>query len=85
MDTGAWWAIVHGITKSQTQLSDINTCTLSWTFSMLNIFFSKSLSVDLPPPLFLTFLFFKPFNSTIIPLFLASDLSRFYEVQGYLQ
>ena len=52
---------------------------------MLNIFFSKSLSVDLPPPLFPTFLFFKPFNSTIIPLFLASDLSRFYDVQGYLQ
>ena len=52
---------------------------------MLNIFFSKSLSVELPPQLFPTFLFFKPFNSTIIPLFLASDLLRFYEVQGYLQ
>ena len=85
MDTGAWWAIVHGITKSQTQLSEINTCKLSWTFTMLNIFFSKSLSVELPPQLFPTFLFFKPFNSTIIPLFLASDLLRFYEVQGYLQ
>jgi len=22
MDRGAWWAIVHGVTKSQTQLSD---------------------------------------------------------------
>ena len=22
MDRGAWWAIVHGITKSQAQLSD---------------------------------------------------------------
>ena len=22
MDRGAWWAIIHGITKSQTQLSD---------------------------------------------------------------
>ena len=22
MDTGAWWATVHGVTKSQTQLSD---------------------------------------------------------------
>ena len=22
MDRGAWWATVHGITKSQTQLSD---------------------------------------------------------------
>ena len=23
MDAGAWWATVHGVTKSQTQLSDI--------------------------------------------------------------
>ena len=23
MDRGAWWAIFHGVTKSQTQLSDI--------------------------------------------------------------
>ena len=22
MDMGVWWAIVHGVTKSQTQLSD---------------------------------------------------------------
>ena len=22
MDIGAWWAIVHGVTKSQTQLND---------------------------------------------------------------
>ena len=22
MDRGAWWAMVHGVTKSQTQLSD---------------------------------------------------------------
>ena len=29
MDRGAWWAIVHGITKSQTQLSDL---TLSLFF-----------------------------------------------------
>ena len=27
MDRGAWWATVHGVTKSQTQLSDINTHT----------------------------------------------------------
>ena len=25
MDGGAWWAAVHGVTKSQTQLSDL-TC-----------------------------------------------------------
>ena len=25
MDGGAWWAIVHGVTKSRTQLSDFTT------------------------------------------------------------
>ena len=25
MDTGAWWAAVHGVTKSQTQLSDFTS------------------------------------------------------------
>ena len=25
MDGGAWWATVHGVTKSQTQLSDFMT------------------------------------------------------------
>ena len=24
MDGGAWWAIVHGVTKSRTRLSDFN-------------------------------------------------------------
>ena len=28
MDRGAWWTIVHGVTKSQTRLSML-TCTLS--------------------------------------------------------
>ena len=28
MDRGAWWAIVHGVTKSQTQLSNEHT----WAF-----------------------------------------------------
>ena len=29
MDGGAWWAAVHGVTKSQTQLSDLtfHSCT----------------------------------------------------------
>ena len=27
MDRGAWWAIVHWVTKSWTQLSNLNTCT----------------------------------------------------------
>ena len=29
MDRGAWWAIDHGVTKSQTQLKQLSTaCTL---------------------------------------------------------
>jgi len=27
MDGGAWWATVHGVAKSQTQLSDFTLCT----------------------------------------------------------
>ena len=29
MDIGAWWATVHGVTKSQTQLSNYHTHRLS--------------------------------------------------------
>ena len=30
MDRGAWWAMIHGVTKSQTQMSDTHThrCTV---------------------------------------------------------
>ena len=31
MDRGAWWATVHGVAKSQTQLSDQNTHTHTHT------------------------------------------------------
>ena len=27
MDRGAWWATVHGVTKSQTRLKQRSTCT----------------------------------------------------------
>ena len=30
MDGGAWWAAVHGVTKSQTQLSDFTFTFLHW-------------------------------------------------------
>ena len=30
MDNGAWWATVHGVTKSWTRLSDFNSTTLVW-------------------------------------------------------
>ena len=26
MDRGAWWAIVHGVTKSRTRLKQLSTC-----------------------------------------------------------
>ena len=32
MDRGAWWAVVHGVTRSQTRLSD---CTLFFHFHAL--------------------------------------------------
>ena len=31
MDRGAWWATVHEVTKSQTQLGDFYTGTNSFT------------------------------------------------------
>ena len=31
MDTGAWWATVHRVTKSQTQLKQLSMCTHSST------------------------------------------------------
>ena len=30
MDGGAWWATVHGLTKSRTQLSDFTTSSVEW-------------------------------------------------------
>ena len=34
MDRGAWWATVHGVTKSQTRLSDF-TFTFTWVIKEL--------------------------------------------------
>ena len=34
MDRGAWWAVVHGVVKSQTRLSDF---TFTFHFSLLCI------------------------------------------------
>ena len=36
MDRGAWWATVHGVTKSQTRLSDL---TFTFTFVIHEMFF----------------------------------------------
>ena len=32
IDRGPWWAIVHMVTKSQTQLKELNTCTHTHTY-----------------------------------------------------
>ena len=34
MDRGTWWATVHGVAKSQTQLSDFHTHTHTHTCTM---------------------------------------------------
>ena len=44
MDGGAWWATVHGIAKSQTQLSDLN-----FTFSTCERAFQVALVVKSLP------------------------------------
>ena len=40
MDGGAWWATVHGVAKSQTQLSDFNF-TFTFSFVLYNFCVSK--------------------------------------------
>ena len=37
MERGAWRAIVHGVVKSQTQLSDFHFTLLQSTFAILDI------------------------------------------------
>ena len=36
MDRGAWWATLHGVTKSQTQLSDFHFHTIRNFFKKVN-------------------------------------------------
>ena len=46
MDGGAWWARVHGVTKSQTQLSDFNFLSFFLSFFLsLSILSLLSLSI----------------------------------------
>ena len=37
MDGGTWWATVHGVTKSQTQLSDFTTCVSMYLACFLSV------------------------------------------------
>ena len=39
MDRGAWWAPVHGVTKSQTRLND-------WTLSPSPLYYSKLVNIS---------------------------------------
>ena len=41
MDRGAWWATVHGISKSQTQLKWLSTHTCRWKERVINCFKRK--------------------------------------------
>ena len=45
MDGGAWWAAVHGVAKSWTQLSDL---TLTFHFHALKDSHSSGLQLDHP-------------------------------------
>ena len=40
MDGGAWWATVHGVTKSQTQLSDLTFTFFNCYHKSRSIFFN---------------------------------------------
>ena len=41
-DRGDWWAIVHGVTKSQTQLSNTTTKMKKWTLRVWLVFSHQS-------------------------------------------
>ena len=45
MDGGAWWATVHGVSKSQTRLSDFPSLPYSLPLSTLMSYFSDSLTL----------------------------------------
>ena len=50
MDGGAWWATVHGVTKSQTRLSDFTTKKLNIPFAaqfLVYTFLSNCVSLSL--------------------------------------
>ena len=42
MDGGAWWATVHGVTKSRTRLSDFTFTFLKWGDQSLDNFLNKA-------------------------------------------
>ena len=48
MDRGAWWAAVHGVTKSQTRLSDF-TFILLWSTATAEPLANCQLTYTEPP------------------------------------
>ena len=48
MDRGAWWVIVHGVTKSQKQLSDQHTRTHTHTHTHTHTFHCMDLFIYSP-------------------------------------
>ena len=52
MDRGAWWAIVHGVAKSQTQLSKQHFHFLLMSSGDGDIFFNRSQSQIFPKSIY---------------------------------
>ena len=38
MDGEAWWATVHGVAKSRTQLSDLTLTNLTWISQVVRLY-----------------------------------------------
>ena len=76
MDGGAWWATVHGVTKSQTRLSDFTTKKLNIPFAA-QFWFTRFSQTVSPCPSHLVSLYIKrkdtlsPNTGVCVCLFLA--------------
>ena len=57
MDGGAWWATVHGVTKSRPRLSNFTSLSLFDTLLMSNYYSHCKLLELVPPPNLFTYLF----------------------------
>ena len=49
MDGGAWQAIVHGVTKSQTRLSNFSFSFKAYIFILCSVFTNSLISLDKSP------------------------------------
>ena len=46
MDRGTWWATVHGVTKSQTQLSAHTHTVKNQRFSIITLYTVENVALD---------------------------------------